>query len=259
MRVSVIIPSYGRPEFLGEALASVLTQTRPVEEIIVVDDASPDPIVVGDERVVVVRAECNGGPAAARNLGVRHAGGDVLAFLDDDDLWSPQHVAGAVTALQRAPVAVSWQSPAGRHLEGNVHDVILDTFAPSLGATIIRRTSWLDMDETYPAVEDLAWWLDVSAVSPVATNPAQGLFVRRHSGARVGYGARVRIDASCRLIVERADYFEQHRRALAFRWKRIGLMQMDLGETSNARRSFLRALRASPGMADVKHLLGTVR
>ena len=259
VRVSAIIPSYGRPQFLGDALASVFAQTRAVDEIIVVDDASPEPIVVRDARVLVIRAETNGGPAATRNLGVRHAQGEVIAFLDDDDTWSPQHIAGAIEALRGAPVAISWQSPVGRRLEGNVHGVILDRLTPSLGATIIRRTSWLDMDETYPAVEDLVWWLDVSAVSDVATNPVQGLFVRRHSGEHRGYGSRARIDASHRLLVERADYFAEHRNALAFRWKRIGLMQMDLGDSSSARRSFLRALRASPSLADIKHFFGTMR
>src|SRR5580765_8935030 len=106
---TVVIPTYGRPQLLPEALASVLGQTVPDLECIVVDDASPEPVAVEpNERVRLVRREENGGPAAGRNTGAAEARGRYLAFLDDDDWWEPDRLELAVPALERAPVAVCW-------------------------------------------------------------------------------------------------------------------------------------------------------
>ncbi|BAQ15731.1 glycosyltransferase family 2 protein [Methyloceanibacter caenitepidi] len=90
-RVSAIIPAYNRSHCIGRALESVLAQTLPPEEIIVVDDASTDDLAAvlapfGD-KVRCVRHETNQGAAAARNTGLEAAGGDWVAFLDSDDVW----------------------------------------------------------------------------------------------------------------------------------------------------------------------------
>lgn len=91
--VSVIIPNYNYGRFLGEAIESVLAQTRPADEIIVVDDGSSDDSVeiarsFGSAVKVIVQK--NGGVGAARNHGVREASGDIVAFLDSDDRWYPE-------------------------------------------------------------------------------------------------------------------------------------------------------------------------
>ena len=92
VRFSVIIPTYNRRVLLRQALASVWAQTYANYEVIVVDDGSTDgtwdDLVAQGSRVRSVRQE-NAGPGAARNLGVQHAAGEYLAFLDSDDLWFP--------------------------------------------------------------------------------------------------------------------------------------------------------------------------
>ncbi|MGD0401058.1 MAG: glycosyltransferase family A protein [Syntrophobacteraceae bacterium] len=89
-RISVIIPSYNAEKFLSEAIESVLHQTCPAEEIIVVDDGSVDSTVSiarsFGSSVIVIR-QSNAGPSAARNAGVKNASGELIAFLDADDLW----------------------------------------------------------------------------------------------------------------------------------------------------------------------------
>jgi glycosyltransferase involved in cell wall biosynthesis len=254
---SIIIPTFGRPRFLAEALQSVLVQSIDDFEVIVVDDASPTAVEVPDDRRVrVVRAQHNGGPAAARNLGVQASRGEVLAFLDDDDTWLPNRLELAAVALEDAPVSVCWQAPStGRRLDGAVHDTILDATTPNLGATAVHRSAWRALDGSYRAGEDLVWWLDVSEQAEVATRPAQGLVVRRHPGVRAGYGAEERIAASLRLLRDRDPYFATHPAAAAFRWKRIGLMESSLGRKTAARAAFLRALRLQPSLADAAHLL----
>ena len=92
--VSVVITAYNRPDFLRDAIESVLAQTISAKEIIVVDDCSPKPLqpvidLFGDQ-IIYHRLEKNSGANVARNKGVSLASGDFIAFLDDDDVWFPE-------------------------------------------------------------------------------------------------------------------------------------------------------------------------
>lgn len=108
-RVSVVIPAYRAAAFVGQAVDSVLAQQATPAEVIVVDDASPDDIEAALARhlaagcVQLLRLPRNQGVAAARNAGIRAASGDVVAFLDADDLWRPEHLAQALAVLQAHP------------------------------------------------------------------------------------------------------------------------------------------------------------
>jgi len=96
--VSVVIPCYGG-ETLPRALASVAAQTKAPLEVIVVDDASPAPVVA--EAARVIRLERNQGPANARNAGWEAAQGKYVAFLDSDDAWHPQKLALQTAVMER--------------------------------------------------------------------------------------------------------------------------------------------------------------
>jgi glycosyltransferase involved in cell wall biosynthesis len=91
--ISVIIPAYNRAREVGNAIDSALAQTLPPLEVIVVDDGSTDetPEVLAryGDRIRIVRQE-NQGVAAARNAGIAVARGELLAFLDSDDVWLPR-------------------------------------------------------------------------------------------------------------------------------------------------------------------------
>jgi glycosyltransferase involved in cell wall biosynthesis len=90
--VTVVIPAHNRADHVGEAIESVLSQTRPADRIVVVDDASTDatPTVLRSfgARITAVRSDVNIERGAARNLGVRHSDTDYVAFLDSDDRWA---------------------------------------------------------------------------------------------------------------------------------------------------------------------------
>ena len=92
MHVSVVIPCYNAERFLRETLGSIVAQTRPVTEIIVVNDGSKDDsariAAEFDPRVRVIN-QVNQGESAARNRGIAEATGDWIALLDADDLWEP--------------------------------------------------------------------------------------------------------------------------------------------------------------------------
>jgi len=108
--ISVIIPAYNIGEQLTRAIDSVLAQSRPVQEIFVVDDGSQDNTADVAERygppVQVIRKE-NGGPASARNLGASRATGEWLALLDSDDWWFPQKTEIQLTAAIAADVGLT--------------------------------------------------------------------------------------------------------------------------------------------------------
>jgi|TARA_B100000315_G_scaffold258768_1_gene312064 glycosyltransferase involved in cell wall biosynthesis len=91
-RISCVLPVYNGSLYIGEALESIFSQSHPVDEVVVVDDGSTDALdealALYRARITVLRQE-NAGPAAARNRGVARATGDLLAFLDSDDVWHP--------------------------------------------------------------------------------------------------------------------------------------------------------------------------
>lgn len=103
MRISVVIPTYNAAGRLGRTIATVLAQTLPAHEVIVVDDGSTDatPSVCAGfgPRIRTLRV-ANGGQQRARNLGVAEASGEWIALLDHDDLWDADYLAatGALMA-----------------------------------------------------------------------------------------------------------------------------------------------------------------
>ncbi len=103
--VSVVIPTWNRASEIRGAIDSVLAQTHSRIELIVVDDGSTDdtPSVLASygDRIVAIRRE-NAGVSAARNTGVRAAKGELLAFLDSDDTWTPDKIEKQVQLLALA-------------------------------------------------------------------------------------------------------------------------------------------------------------
>lgn len=101
---SVVIPVYNRAGLIGQALESVFTQTNQDFEVIVVDDGSSDDtwreLQAWQPHITALR-QANAGPGAARNLGIAHAGGEYVAFLDSDDLWFPHTLANYQRAIEQ--------------------------------------------------------------------------------------------------------------------------------------------------------------
>ena len=263
---SVILPTVDRPELLREAVESVLAQSVPDFEVVVVGHGPPgDAGLPADPRIRWVRLPARNGPAAARNVGLAEARGRNICFLDDDDLYTPDRLALAVQGLERAPVAVCWQRFADRGLgavttlQGDVRDSILDAPTPSLGATAVRRDAVVRFDERWHAVEDVEWWLRTAQRSVVTTVPEVGYLVRRHDGERHGNGLHARLRENEELIDAYREYLDAHPTALAFRWKRVGLLALSVGDGRRARAAFVQSLRARREVATAWHLARSVR
>ncbi len=109
MKVTVIVPTFNRRKWIGECLNSVVGQTHANVEVIVVDDCSTDGTVEwlrNEEEyssVIVHQQEKNGGASIARNTAIAMAKGDLIVFIDSDDMLLPEHIETAVKHFEQYP------------------------------------------------------------------------------------------------------------------------------------------------------------
>ncbi|RMF66299.1 MAG: glycosyltransferase, partial [Calditrichaeota bacterium] len=118
--VSVIVPTYNRPQGLRLALQSLARQTYPHLEVVVVNDAGQDVQAVLDEfkdglQIKYIVHQQNKDLAGARNTGLRHASGDYIAYLDDDDLFFPNHLEEALRVLTNSDYQVVYSEALCLH------------------------------------------------------------------------------------------------------------------------------------------------
>ena len=124
--VSIITPSYNSSAFIKETIESVLAQSYPHWEMIIVDDKSKDEsvhvikqYVEDDPRIQLICLTQNHGAAEARNTAIKRAAGKYIAFLDSDDIWVPTKLEEQVTFMQKGNIAFSFTSYSLISEEGN--------------------------------------------------------------------------------------------------------------------------------------------
>lgn len=182
-RIAAVIPAYNARAYIRDALDGVANQHRRVDEIVVVDDGSTDGTAdhVRDwmERrgvaVTLVEQE-NAGPAAARNAGIRRATADLIALLDADDVWSPQHLATLEPAFKAdQEVVLSF---------GDQHE--FDEDGP-VSATFLqgKAVHELNYEETDGGVRILQGSVYLSLL-PGSYIPTSGSMFRREVAERIG-------------------------------------------------------------------------
>jgi glycosyltransferase involved in cell wall biosynthesis len=183
--VSVVIPCFNAEAYIGEALESVAAQTRRPLEVLVTDDASTDGsagVVRSFEGVRLLQNPVNLGNALARNRGLLEARGDVVAFLDADDIWLPHHLETVVPMLEAHPeTAVGFSavehfgSRSGVWLVDLPEDGPFDAFQACLEATCVPQMSavvrrdvlaavghYRQPDPIYPYASDYDLWLRIA-------------------------------------------------------------------------------------------------
>jgi glycosyltransferase involved in cell wall biosynthesis len=197
--VSVIIPVYNGAKTVRATIESVLAQTFTDFEVIVINDGSQDNTLtiiakISDSRLRVFSYE-NAGVAASRNRGVAQAAGELIAFLDADDLWTPDKLEAQFQALQENPqaaVAYSWTDYVdeqgqflypGSHISvsGNVYrHLLIKNFIENGSNPLIRRSALVtvgEFDPSLPPAEDWDMWLRLAARYPfVAVSRPQVLY-----------------------------------------------------------------------------------
>ena len=192
--VSVVIPVFNGERFLREAVQSVLDQKYSPVEIIVVDDGSTDgtsAVARSLGETVRYLHQTNQGPAAARNRGIEHAQGSLIAFADADDLWPPEKLELQLpylindTAIEivmgriqqvRLSKTVNGQTQAEEFAE--------PAFSVNLGSAVIRKSVFERVglfDETMRYSEDVDWFMRArEAGAAIVTIDAVTLLYRQH-------------------------------------------------------------------------------
>lgn len=206
--VSVIISTFNRPEQLAEAVRSVLNQTFANFEIVVINDAGSDigPTLaqLNSQKIVCLRHDTNKGVAAARNTGLHAARGKYIAYLDDDDVFYPEHLQTLVDYLSTRPRTVAYtnaccsqQDLINGQWKVKIHDVpyshdwsndrvLVENFVPTLcfmhERVCLEKAGYFD--ETLKRHEDWDLWIRMSRHYTFAHIPQVTCeFVRRNDAS----------------------------------------------------------------------------
>jgi glycosyltransferase involved in cell wall biosynthesis len=189
--VSVIVATYNRPDRLYECLRSVLGQTYPKIEMVVVNDAGIDVKEIIESlndngNITYLEHPNNRGIAAARNTGVAASKGKFIAYLDDDDIYYPEHIESLVRVLESGDYRVAYTDAHRGHqktIDGrrmvtkrdvpyscdfDFNHLLIRNFIPT--PCIVHEKSCLDdvgnFDESLPVLEDWDLWIRLSRIYP---------------------------------------------------------------------------------------------
>ncbi len=214
--LSLIIPAFNGARFLVEAIDGARSQSRPPDEIIVVDDGSTDdtPGVAAtlEGAITYIRRDRNGGPSAARNLGLARAGGALIAFMDVDDRIRPGRLAIQEQLLVETGSDAVWGRLQMDHLKGGVWSGVIDdpAFMPSVPSMMFTASCLARVggfDESLRSGEDL---------DLLRRMQAMGMRIERHEDIVIDYlrhGSNMTEDPA----VLRAGVFAAVRRAISER------------------------------------------
>lgn len=275
-RVSVIIPTYNRSAWLKEAVNSVVNQTFTNVELIIADDGSDDdtPEIVSQfsHPVRYLRLAHSGRPAVVRNRALDASAGDLVAFLDDDDLWAPEKLEEQVALFEKHPqvdfvycnaravdaagqLSAPLLSPSQRQPK-RVFDALLASCFIYPSTIMVSRKRMLAagaFDESLPIVEDYDLWLRLAYRGRAGFVPASAVTVRRHeqgiSARRKRQTAEGMIRVLMRVWRDMQLTGRQRlllRRSLARSHTHLALFLCEAGELPEARQHFRRAVRWNP-------------
>jgi len=278
-KVSVVIPTYNRPNFLRAAVRSVLGQTFQDFEIVIVDDASTgetQAVVAsfGDPRIRYLRHDQNRQISGARNTGVQAATGEFVAFLDDDDEWrreklekqvhiletSASTVGVVYTAFEQVNVpsgeVVGQISPIKRgHI---LHELCSRNWVGTASTVCLRRKCFDEVglfDERMTFGEEYDMWIRV----------AHRYDFRYLDEVLVRYGLhRRRLSRNFDIMISGLEWqLEKHRAFFGSdpanysrRYTSLGRLYCYNGQAQRGRRAFLRAVELAPGILKNYFYLG---
>lgn len=200
MKVSVVMPAYNAEKYIEQAVRSVLDQTYPNFELIIVDDCSQDAtaeiaqkLAQEDERIMLLQNPQNSGVSASRNIGVLHAQGEWIAFLDSDDMWTTDKLEKQMALVSVHPDAALFytgsafvdQNGVRYRYEMPVESEV--TYRTLLRRNLLSCSSVLvkrDFMERYPmrnpkTHEDYGTWLRIMRETRVAYGIDEPLLIYR--------------------------------------------------------------------------------
>jgi len=268
-KISVVIPTQNRAEFLRAAIQSVLNQTFQDFEIIIIDDASVDEtanVVQGfkDPRIWYVRHETRRGQGATRNAGIRQTSGEYVALLDDDDEWLPEKLERQAVVLDRSPLKVGLVYTGFSKIDTNSRQLI-HTFIPKkrgsifndmctdnwVGtcSTVMLRKQCFDVvglfDESLAAGADWDLWLRISKEFDIEYL-AEALVWYRVHGHSISTNHDSQIQGVEGLLRKHGQVLAQCRKSYSSLHLALGVYYCYRGDLKRGRKAFIKAIRAFP-------------
>lgn len=275
--VTVVIPTKDRPDHVRTATELILGQREVDARVVVVDDGSAAPIVVDDDRVLVVRHDRSRGVASARNTGLDHVDTEWVAFCDDDDLWLPGKLAAQLHALRSRPWA-RWCAGGALQLDADLRlvgyrappahdwvdrDLLHFNAIPGGGSGVLASTALVRevgrFDRRLSTIADWDLYIRLALVAPIASIDVPLLGYVRHPDS-------MSLDQSAwgqELAIVRTKYRQERiergvdQDDVAYRlWVADNLRKA--GDRRGAVKVYLSALRRSPSPRIVRPLAVTL-
>lgn len=288
--VSVVIPAYNRAATICAAMESVLRQTYPDFELLVVDDCSQDGTLAAaarldDPRIRLIESPANEGASAARNRGVREARGTWIAFHDSDDEWLPRklekqmarltapgagHVAAYCGMMVIGTHEDGGEARAGRPqlgyvpdpdvatIEGELLPTLITTSLVSTQTLVVRRDVMLRIggfDEEIRALIDWECMLRLAQAGSVACVD-EPLVLQWFSANSITRDVPRRIASRKRAIEKHGDLMRRYPRHLARLYYIIAGEERMAGNYTAARAALRKALALQPGRLRLWAMLG---
>lgn len=270
--VSIIIPSYNSADYLAAAIESALAQTYPAVEVIVVNDGSRDNTAAVVQpylnRLIYIEQE-NRGLSGARNAGFRASRGELVSFLDADDLLLPEKVEKQVRAFTNEPdldvvicgykdvdnslklirtVEKRWQRDALDHL---LNHVVFPAMTPLIKRQVLDPAGPFPEDiDTFESQEDWQLWLDLALRGKIFSSVNEPLCLYRHRPGSISSNKMKHLDGARRVVGwlrthPQAGPYQQRIEKLAaiIEMERVGRL-WQIGQAAQAAANFSAAYQA---------------
>ncbi|MBE9053371.1 glycosyltransferase family 2 protein [Nostocales cyanobacterium LEGE 11386] len=268
--LSIIIPTYNRPHLLPRAVNTALAQTVEDVEVIVVDDASNQPVNLSEHpRLKIIRLPQNGGTSAARNVGAKTASGRWITYLDDDDELLPHMAEVSLKALANTtlpkPVAVlsalEVVNQDGKFLNKRIPPTLprgshffLEEIASGLSffskqTLVVEREVFLEIggyDESFTSRVHTEMFLRLNPVCSILGLPTVTYRLYVHDGPRISRDPSLRQVNFDRLIQKHKSLLLQHPQAFAKFLYEHAVRSSELGQKNAALSTLLWAMQLAP-------------
>jgi len=265
--ITVIMPTYNRASLISRALKSVVNQTLNDLEVIVVDDASTDNTnnVVknfSDTRVKYIRHSENKGGPSARNTGIEIAKGEFIAFLDDDDEWTPEKLEKQLSKFSHCHESIGLvycgfdytilnQSiyTSTPNLRGNLFNRILETnIIGSVSLPLIRKDCFSQIgmfDESLESCQDWDFWIRLSKSYEIDFAPE--ILVRRYiHGNQITTNLNKKILGREMILNKHKNDLNKRQSTLSLHFRRLGSLYCLNEQPIEGRKHFLNSIRSDP-------------
>lgn len=260
--VSIVVPTYKRPNELVRAVNSILAQTYTDWELFVVnDDPGTDvsDVLPSDDRIRYIHHEENQGAPAARNNGIESSSGEYIALLDDDDAWKPEKLERQVAVFEELPdtyglvytgrdivhdgqvVEEYLPTDEGRMFDRLLHQNVIPSETP-----LVRRECFETVgifDTELRSAQDLDMWLRISHEYNVAVISESLAVAYQGHNDRISNDMERKYAGQRRLVEKYRRELEDHPDALAHRYKQIGVYATRAGRRREGAKHLLAAAR----------------